>query len=113
MEELVKHTAQISFEQNAIVLIEDSYDVDMTFVFKLARDETRSVSYTKYNVLDRSRGEIIIYNVGNAKTVSLKQPMLVGSYGKQYRLYVSFIVFAPENVMSSYTIEISFFINKD
>lgn len=113
MELLLQHTTQISYEQSAKVLIEDPQDVDMTFVFKLAKDDSRSASYTKYNVIDRSMGEIVIFNIGKAKTVSLRQPIPVGSYKLQYNLYANFIVYAPDNSLSPYTIEISFFINKE
>lgn len=113
MELLLQHTTQISFEQSAKILIEDPAEVDMTFVFKLDKDPERPFSYTKYNVINKENGEIIIYNIGKAKTVSLKKPIPVGSYKLKYQLYANYIVFAPDNATQPYTIEISFYINKE
>lgn len=113
LELLLQHNTQISYNQNAKVLIEDPLDVDMTFVFKMDKDTSHQESYTKYNVIDNGNAEIIIYNVGIARTVSLKQPIQVGSYKQEYKLYVDFVVYAPNEATSPYVIEISFFTSKE
>lgn len=110
---LLQHTTQISPNQSAKVLIEDPLDVDMTFVFKMDKDPSHHESYTKYNVINNGNAEIIIYNVGTARTVSLKQPIQVGSYKQEYKLYINFVLFAPNVATNPYTIEISFFTSKE
>ena len=110
---LLQQTTKISMNQNATILIEDSVDVDMTFVFKLAVDNENAHSYTRYNVIDNANGEIIIYNIGAARTVSLKEPMPVGTYKKEFRLYVNYVLYVATNKADASTIDISFLTSKE
>ena len=113
MDVLLKQSSQISYDVNANVLIKDPQDVDMTFIFKLANDSSYKGSYTKYNVIDRSTGEIVIYNTAGARTISLRAPMPVGTYKLEYKLYVSFTLFISSEGLAPSNIDIVFYINKE
>lgn len=110
---LLQQTAKISFNQNVTVLVKDPEDVDMTFVFKISNDAENDQSYTKYNVIDKANGELIVYNVGSSRNVSPKQPIRVGTYRKKYSLYVNFIIEAASVPTDMSTIEITFLTNNE
>lgn len=113
MNVLLDQSTQITYEQGAKILIEDPLDVDMSFSFRLSTDSSSEISYTRYNVIDPANGEIVIYNVGNARTITLKNPILVGTYKKEYKLYVNYVLIAPRENGLPFTLNVSFLTSKE
>ena len=89
---LSSHKGQVSITVPYNVIIEDPKDCDMVFTFKIDVDKEQVRSYTKYNPIDPGHGEIIVYNIKGANTISIPEPIEIGTYKKSYRLFTSFII---------------------
>ena len=111
LELLSEHTAFLGGGEKAKFLIEDPLDQDMTFTFSLDTDVARKQSYTRYIVKDPAHGDIIIYNVGDAKTVKVKEPIELGTYRLKYRLFLKYILSLVNT--RKYQLQVKFLIQKD
>ena len=89
---LSEHRGIIDYNTPFSVLIEDPEECNMVYTFKLDRDPGKQNSYTKYDVIDPGHGDIIIFNVEGANTISLTNPIETGTYRKKYRLFVTFLI---------------------
>ena len=107
---LISHTGHIGLDSPFKVLIEDPADCDMIFTFSLAEDKSETRSYTKYEVLDKGHGNIIIYNIGHGINVSSRMPLEIGTYKNTYRLFMMFHIIALG--MEEHEIEVNFYLKE-
>ena len=107
---LSEHLSFISEDNPVKILIQDPMDCDMTFTLRLATDQTRSESYTRYHVIDKANAEIIIYNVGDSNSVSVRTPIELGTYKLKYRLFLDYSMVKTEK--NCYTLQARFYTQK-
>lgn len=78
------------------VLIKDEIDCDMTFTFELLEDAEHDRSVTKYRVIDPSKGIISITNPNQGR-LHPESIIEIGTYKKQYRLFLDYVLAAQES----------------
>ena len=103
---LSEHKGLIYYDRPFSVLIKDPEECDMVYTFKLDKDPNKTVSYTKYNVIDPGHGDIIVYNIDGANNISLATPLESGTYRRKYRLFITFLI--TVNGKGTYDIEVVF-----
>ena len=103
---LSEHKGLIEYDRPFSILIEDPEECDMVFTFKLSKDPSKNFSYTRYNVIDPGHGDIIVFNIDGANTISLTNPVEAGTYRKKYRLFISFLITKGDK--GSHDIEVVF-----
>ena len=108
MQELLYGTKPISEECPYKMVIHDAVEGNMTFTFKMTRDEFNS-SYTNVVALDEHTAEVVISNP-NGYGVRSDGQMKVGTYCGQYDLLLSFVLFQDED--NNWNIEYTFYVNR-
>lgn len=103
MEEVLNTCGRISADTPFVVLVEDKAEGNMKFSFFLKKD-AKEHSYTTYQIINEYEANLIISNVrGNG--VKSSKPIYVGTYMKEYMLFVSFVVFKDD---SEWNIDVHF-----
>lgn len=111
MELLKKFEYKISITKPIVVMLQDPEDVDMEFTIKLLKDAKEQNSVTKYNVHSPSKADIVIINADNKHAYSPDKPIYLGTYKKQYKLFMKYVL-KPETQDSERTIVLGFFTEK-
>lgn len=104
----------ISQENSPSIVIKDPIDCDMTFTFKLVKDDNVNKSYTKYNVINREEAELLITNP-TAGLVHPTSDIPVGTYQNKYKLYAYFSLApqdADKDIYSDRKLDYSFIITE-
>ena len=112
MEIIKKEECPISEQRPVVSIIQDPEDVDMKFTIKLARNKNDNSCYTQYVVHNSENADIIIYNCEDDQSYSPSQHIYLGTYSKQYDLYLNYYL-KPKGNNSSRFVILTFFINKN
>ena len=106
-----KEYLALSYNTTASCILEDNIEGDMTFVFALVRRKGDNKSYTRYAAKNPHEVYIEISNVNKGKGVRLDEPIEVGTYQKDNRLFLSFVI-SKDNENGDRIISVTFFAEK-
>lgn len=95
---------EISTKEPYVVVLPDSIEHDLTFTFHMREDKSRQDSYTNFHVLSPTAAEISIYNAPEKKRTFIIDDIHVGSYMKQYELFVNYILQRDSKERGSITV---------
>lgn len=112
MEIIKKEEYPISEQRPVVTVIQDPNDVDMKFTIKLARNNKDKSCYTQYVVHNSQNADIIIYNSEESQAYSPSQHIYLGTYSKQYDLYLNYYL-KPKTNHFNRSVILTFLINRN
>lgn len=102
---------EITSNEPLVIVLPDNVEQDITFKFYLRNDPDKHDSYTSFSVVSPTEAEISIYNAPEAKQTSVVEDIPAGTYKKEYKLYVNYVLLSKTS--NSGTITINFYIEKE
>lgn len=109
--EEVTKMEKISQEKKVTVKIIDEVEGNINMKLMLKDDDKKKDSYTTYKAIDSHQAEIWIVNAQNDKYTSTQLPILLGTYKKNYSLFLEYVLW-PKMSDSVRMISLKFFIKK-
>ena len=104
--------SEISFSKGIYYSIKDDVEGDIDINVALTTDSTEEKSFTRYKVLNAHKALVQICNAHSDKYVRTKEKILLGSYKKEYKLYLQFCL-EPESVNRTRLFKAMFTISKE
>ena len=104
--------SKISFSKGIYYSIKDDVEGAIDINVVLSADSTDEKSFTRYKILSAHKALVQICNAPSDKYVRTKDKMLLGSYKKEYKLYLQFCL-EPEGVNRTRVFKAMFTIGKE
>ncbi|MBO5181435.1 MAG: hypothetical protein J6B92_06065 [Paraprevotella sp.] len=109
---LKSERTNINFDSTVSVIIEDPIEGNTTFnITLLHEDGTKNITRFQFN--DDHTADVKIVNPGSASNVTPEEPMEIGTYKNDYKLFMDYKLYKQYNGEDYRQINIEFGIKKE